>query len=211
VATHPRPLIASLNRRFVALAGSCCSSGWAPAAWAWCTRPSTRSSSARWRSSRVEVEHARGGLRLAAGDAQEAVAALTRALERAEVLWGKDDPRLVPLLRDRAVAHGRLQQVRPAVADAERALALGLAAWGPAYPDLARTRRTLGLLYVEQLGDVARGERELTLARELYRAQLGPDWESAHRLSCRTRLTNSRTATRRRTYARDVGRPRARR
>jgi tetratricopeptide (TPR) repeat protein len=124
---------------------------------------------------RIEVEHARGGLKLAAGDAQEAVAALTRALERAEALWGKDDPRLVPLLRDRALAHGRLQQGRPAVADAERALALELAAWGPAYPDLARTRRMLGLLYVEQLGDVARGERELTLALELYRAQLGPD------------------------------------
>jgi tetratricopeptide (TPR) repeat protein len=124
---------------------------------------------------RIEVDQARGGLALAAGKAREAVAALTRALERAEALWGKDDPRLVPLLRDRAVAHGRLQAVRPAVADAERALALGLAAWGPEYPELARTRRTLGLLYVEQLGDVARGERELTLALEVYRARLGPD------------------------------------
>jgi eukaryotic-like serine/threonine-protein kinase len=124
---------------------------------------------------RVALEHARGGLRHAAGDAREAVAALERALELAEALWGKDDPRLVPLLRDRATAHGRLMQAKAAVADGERALALGIAAWGPAYPDLARTRRVLGLLYIEQLGDVERGERELTQARELYRAQLGAD------------------------------------
>jgi eukaryotic-like serine/threonine-protein kinase len=124
-------------------------------------------------SRRVRVEHARGTLRLTAGDARQAVAALTRALELAEALWGKDDPRLVPLLRDRATAYGRLLQPRPAVADGERALALGIAAWGPVYPDLARTRRALGLLYIEQLGEVERGERELTQALELYRAQLG--------------------------------------
>jgi tetratricopeptide (TPR) repeat protein len=124
---------------------------------------------------RVALEHARGNLRLAAGDARQAVAALTRAIELGEALWGKDDPRLIPLLRDRATAAGRLQQARPALADAERALSLGITAWGPAHPDLARTRRLLGLLYIEQLGDVPRGERELTGALELYRAQLGAD------------------------------------
>src|SRR6185436_17367569 len=68
-------------------------------------------------SRRVAVEHARGTQRLAAGDAGQAVAALTRALELAEALWGKDDPRLVPLLRDRATAYGRLRQAKAAVAD----------------------------------------------------------------------------------------------
>jgi tetratricopeptide (TPR) repeat protein len=126
-------------------------------------------------SRRVEVEHARGALRLTAGDARQAVAELTRALERAEALWGKDDPRLILLLRDRAVAYGRLQQPRPALADAERALALGIAAWGPEYPDIARTRRILGLIHIEQLGAMERGVRELTLALELARARLGPD------------------------------------
>jgi tetratricopeptide (TPR) repeat protein len=124
---------------------------------------------------RVDLEHARGGLALAAGDARRAVAALSRALELAAARWGQDDPRLIAILRDRATAYGRLQEARRAVADAERALALGLAAWGPAYPDLARTRRILGLLYVEQLGDVVRGERELTLALESYRARTGAD------------------------------------
>jgi hypothetical protein len=61
------------------------------------------------------------------------------------------------------------------VADAERALALAVAAWGAEYPEVARARRALGLLYIEQLGQVERGERELTLARELYEKQRGPD------------------------------------
>jgi tetratricopeptide (TPR) repeat protein len=124
---------------------------------------------------RVEVEHARGNLQLTAGNARDALGTLSRALDTAEALWGKDDPRLIPLLRDRALALARLGQAKPAVADGERALALGIAAWGPEYPDIARTRRTLGLLYIEQLGDVARGEHELTLALGLYRTQLGAD------------------------------------
>ena len=64
---------------------------------------------------------------------------------------------------------------RAAVADGERALAIGLSAWGPEFPDIAATRRQLGLIYIEQLGEIARGERELTAARALYTAQLGPD------------------------------------
>jgi len=124
---------------------------------------------------RVELEHARGNLQLTAGDARTALVTLSRALETAEALWGKDDPRLIPLLRDRSLVQARLRQGKPAVADGERALALGISAWGPEYPDIARTRRTLGLLYIEQLGAVERGERELTLALGLYRAQLGPD------------------------------------
>jgi len=124
---------------------------------------------------RVDLEHARGNLQLTAGDARGALGTLSHALEAAEALWGKDDPRLISLLRDRALVQARLRQAKPAVADGERALALGIAAWGADYPDIARTRRTLGLLYIEQLGDVARGEHELTLARELYRTQLGAD------------------------------------
>ncbi len=122
---------------------------------------------------RIEAERARGNLQLTAGDARQALVTLSHALEMAEQKWGKDDPRLIPLVRDRALVEARLRQGKPAVADGERALALGIAAWGPEYPDIARTRRTLGLLYIEQLGDVARGEHEITLALALYRAQLG--------------------------------------
>jgi len=124
---------------------------------------------------RIEVEHARGNLQLTAGDAHAALGTLSRALDTAEALWSKDDPRLIPLLRDRALVEARLRQPKPAVADGERALAIGIAAWGSEYPDIASTRRVLGLLYIEQLGDVARGEHEITLALELYRTQLGAD------------------------------------
>lgn len=126
-------------------------------------------------SRRIELEHARAYLQRTAGDARSAQATLSHAIETAESLWGKDDPRLIPLLRDRAAAQARLRQARPAVADGERALALGIAAWGPDYPDIARTRRALGLLYIEQLGEVKRGEHEISLALELYRSQLGAD------------------------------------
>jgi len=141
-------------------------------------------------SRRVELEHARGNLQLTAGDARAAVGTLSHALEAAEALWGKDDPRLIPLLRDRALAQARLRQAKPAVADGERALALGIAAWGPEYPDIARTRRALGLLYIEQLGAVERGEHELTLALELYRTQLGAD--STEVANCEQALSQAR-------------------
>jgi hypothetical protein len=126
-------------------------------------------------SRRVQLEWARGYLQLTEGDARAAVGSLSRALEIAESLWGKDDPRLIPLLRHRATARGRLHQAVPAVADAERALILGIAAWGTDYPDIAATRCVLGLLYIEQLHAVERGEHELTLALQLYRAQLGAE------------------------------------
>jgi tetratricopeptide (TPR) repeat protein len=126
-------------------------------------------------SRRVAVEYVRGKLQMAAGQASAAVTTLSLAIESAEALWGRNDPRLLPLLVDRANAEGQLQKGKPAVEDAERALALGIAAWGPDYPGIAQVRRVLGLLYVEQLGDVTRGERELTLALALYRAQLGAD------------------------------------
>jgi tetratricopeptide (TPR) repeat protein len=122
-------------------------------------------------SRRIEIEHVRGKLEMTEEQPRAAVATLSHALEAAEALWGKDDPRLIALLDDRAAAEGQLRQAKAAVADAERALALGIAAWGPEYPDLAQVRRVLGLLYVEQLGDLARGERELTLAVAVARAQ----------------------------------------
>jgi tetratricopeptide (TPR) repeat protein/predicted Ser/Thr protein kinase len=120
---------------------------------------------------RVEIEHVRGKLQMTEDQPRAALATLSHAIESAEALWGKDDPRLISLLDDRAVAEGQLRQTKAAMADAERALALGIAAWGPEYPDIAQIRRVLGLLYVDQLGDVARGEPELTRALALARAQ----------------------------------------
>jgi serine/threonine protein kinase/tetratricopeptide (TPR) repeat protein len=122
-------------------------------------------------SRRIEIEHVRGKLQMTEEQPRAAVATLSHALESAEALWGKDDPRLIALLDDRAAAEGQLRQTKAALADAERAMALGIAAWGPEYPDLAQVRRVLGLLCVEQLGDLARGERELELALQLALAQ----------------------------------------
>ncbi|MEZ4362878.1 MAG: serine/threonine-protein kinase [Kofleriaceae bacterium] len=124
---------------------------------------------------RIQLEVARGNLELTQGKAQDALVTLTRALEAAEAHWGASDSRLIPVLRDRALAQARLRQAAGAVADAERALALGAAVWGPRHPDLARTQRTLGLLYIEQLGQVERGEREVQQALESFRQNLGED------------------------------------
>ena len=137
-------------------------------------------------SRRIEIEHVRGKLQLTQGQASAALATLSRAIESGEALWGKDDPRLISLLVDRAVAGGQLQQARPAMADTERALALGIATWGPEYPDLAQVRRVRGLLYIEQLGDLARGEHELALALVLARAQ---DADSAEVANCEQALS----------------------
>jgi eukaryotic-like serine/threonine-protein kinase len=126
-------------------------------------------------SRRVEFERARAYLQRTEGHTSVSLATLTHALETGEALWGTSDPRLIPVLRDRATVHGLLQHAKLAVADAERALAIGIAAWGPKYPDIAWTRRALGLLYVEQLGDTEHAEHELSLALELYREQLGSD------------------------------------
>ncbi len=121
----------------------------------------------------ISAAHARGALLVTLGKPDRAFEALTAALAAAEALWGKDSARLVAILRDRARALAQLRRAKEAVADAERALELGLAAWGPAYPDISRTRRALGLLYVEQLGDLDRGQRELELALAADQARVG--------------------------------------
>jgi len=126
-------------------------------------------------SRRIHAEHARGKLELTTAQPRAAVTTLSHGIAAAEALWGPSDPRLLHLLTDRAVAEGQLHDAKAAIADGERALAIGLAAWGADHPDIAQVRRALGLLYIEQLGDVARGEHELTLAVALYRTQLGDD------------------------------------
>lgn len=132
-------------------------------------------------SRRIAAAHARGTLQLTAGKAAESLVTLTDALAQAEHLWGAQSARLVAVLRDRAWTFARLRRAKEAVADAERALALGLAAWGPTYPDISSTRRALGLLYVEQLGDLARGEQQIELALQADEAHLGPaSFEVAH-------------------------------
>jgi eukaryotic-like serine/threonine-protein kinase len=121
------------------------------------------------------AEHARGNLQLSMGETKDALETFTRAIASAEYLWGKDDTRLIALFRDRSQVHARMRQAKEAIADAERALSLGVTAWGAEYPDIARTRRALGLLYIEQLGDVERGRKEIELAIQLFRAQAGED------------------------------------
>ena len=94
-------------------------------------------------SRRVEVAHARAGLLRRTGKAVDAVTALSGAIAAGEALWGKDDPRLIALLCDRAAARGELRQAGPAVADAERAVALAVAAWGPDHPGTMQAHSVL--------------------------------------------------------------------
>jgi eukaryotic-like serine/threonine-protein kinase len=124
---------------------------------------------------RFSVEAIRGNLQLASGNASDSVKTLTRAITTGESLWGKEDPRLISTLRDRALGYARLRQPKAAVADGERALELGIATWGAEHPDIARTRRALGLVYIEQLGDVERGKKEIEQALRLFSAYQGPD------------------------------------
>jgi eukaryotic-like serine/threonine-protein kinase len=138
-------------------------------------------------SRRIWVDYARGNLQMAQGNAKNALSTFTRALDFGASLWGKDDPRLIGLLRERSTAHARLRQAKESIADAERALAIGIAAWGADYPDIARTRRALGLLYIEQLGDVERGRKEIEKAVQLFRAQSGDD--SIEVANCEQALT----------------------
>jgi eukaryotic-like serine/threonine-protein kinase len=175
VSSHHDELLADIWLRLAITAGSLEQrpaeiESWLTQGEAWIRRLGHASDSRR-----VEAERARAYLQTTAGDARAAQVTLSHALITAERLWGRDDPRLIPLLRNRATALGSLHEAKPAVADAERALALGIAAWGPDYPDIASTRRVLGLLYIEQLGAVERGEHELTLALQLFRTQLGED------------------------------------
>ncbi|HEX3764352.1 MAG TPA: protein kinase [Kofleriaceae bacterium] len=92
-------------------------------------------------SRRIVLGGARAGLLRRSGDPAGAVAALSVAIGSAEALWGKDDPRLIALLCDRAAARGELHQATAAVADAERAAQLGTAAWGAEHPDTERARQ----------------------------------------------------------------------
>lgn len=136
---------------------------------------------------RVWVHYARGNLQLAAGNVKESIATFSEGIQLGISIWGKDSPNLIGLFRDRALAYSRLRQAKEAIADAEHALALGIAAWGAEYPDIARTRRSLGFLYIEQLGDVERGKKELELALALFKAQAGDD--SIEVANCEQALT----------------------
>jgi tetratricopeptide (TPR) repeat protein len=138
---------------------------------------------------RILVQRARAQLQLTAGNPSQALITVSQAIEAAERLWGKEDPQLISLLHERALVHASLRHAKPAVSDGERALALGIASWGSDYPDIAKTRRLLGLLYIEQLGAVERGEQQLNLALKLYSAQLGLD--SIEVASCEQALSQA--------------------
>jgi tetratricopeptide (TPR) repeat protein len=122
----------------------------------------------------LDVEIARGNVELATGRHADAAATFTRALAEAEAR--RVEPiRLVPLLRGRAIARVATGQASDALGDYQRALDLGLATWGPAHPDPARTRRALGILLYRRLGRVDEGEREIERARDALRATDGDD------------------------------------
>lgn len=124
---------------------------------------------------RITADAARGAVQLASGEVREALATLTRAIEAGERAFGKDSVRLVRLLRDRAHALGRLGEAQRAVADAERALHLSEAAWGPLHPQTAQGHRSLGLLYIEQLGAIDKGVQEIEQALRILRPLYGDD------------------------------------
>lgn len=133
----------------------------------------------RW----IDIAHARGNLQLASGDNAKSLATLSGAIGAAEDRWGKSDPRLISLLRDRALVYarsGHATSATSAVADGERALTLAISAWGPEYPEIARTRRSLGYFYIDQVGEIERGEKQIKLAIELYSKQDADSTEVAN-------------------------------
>jgi len=108
------------------------------------------------------------------GQSREAAQTFIRALEDAQARH-VDEIRLVPLLRGRAIAYAALGEATLAQADYQRAIELGLAAWGPSHPEVAATRRELGVLKIERLGQIAEGRRELEQAEAIFRAAQGED------------------------------------
>jgi tetratricopeptide (TPR) repeat protein len=123
----------------------------------------------------IQIKAARGYLQLADGDAGPAVVTLSSAIGDTEKRWGAQDPRLIVLLEGRASGHARIGERDAAVADGKRALELGLRTWGQDYPEVARTRRVLGMIYLEQFSDPQRGAAELTEALRIFRAQHDPE------------------------------------
>ncbi|MDY7232975.1 serine/threonine-protein kinase [Hyalangium rubrum] len=123
---------------------------------------------------RLDVAHARGNIQMAGGQHREAVETFTQALAEATARR-VEEVRLVPLLRGRAIAFAATGEAPKALADYQRALALSLAAWGPGHPDVATTRRALGVLQIERLGQVEQGRREIEQAANIYRAAQGED------------------------------------
>jgi tetratricopeptide (TPR) repeat protein len=121
----------------------------------------------------IAAQHARAAIERMAGKHREALATLGRALAAGEAAWGGEDPRLVPFLRDRASVLAALGQAREARLDYERASTIGVTAWGAQHPEVARTRRALGLLMIQNLGEVAQGEREVEAARRILAASHG--------------------------------------
>ncbi len=134
----------------------------------------------------LNVELARGNVQLAGGQHREAVATYGRALEAAAAL-GVEETQLVRLLRGRAIALTALGEGKKALADHQRVLAITRAAWGDEHPEVAITRRALGLLQIERLGAIAEGERELVEALRIFRTSHGPD--SAHVAECEQALS----------------------
>ena len=122
----------------------------------------------------IEVEFARGNVQAAGGQHREAVETYGRALAEASARQ-VEELRLVPLLRGRAIALAALGQGQEALADSQRALAITRAAWGDEHPDVALTRRALGVLQVERLGAVDEGARELKEALRIFSASHGED------------------------------------
>ncbi|HWN66835.1 MAG TPA: tetratricopeptide repeat protein, partial [Haliangium sp.] len=82
-----------------------------------------------------------------------------------------------------------LGQAREARLDYERAVTIGTGAWGSEHPEVARTRRALGLLMIQGLGEVAQGEREVEAARRILAASHGE--RSAEVANCEQALSQA--------------------
>lgn len=133
----------------------------------------------------LAVELARGNVQTASGQHREAVATYGRALDAAAP--GVEEVQLVRLLRGRAIALTALGEGKRALADYQRVLTITRTAWGDDHPEVAITRRALGLLLIERLGQIAEGERELQEALRIFRASHGTD--SAHVAECEQALS----------------------
>jgi len=133
----------------------------------------------------VEWLSTRGQIRLVAGEHEQSITDFRATLELAEVVLGPEDPTIVLVLANLAIAEGQVGQLERARGSAARALALAERVVGPEHPSVAMAASTLATrttAFARSLTDPEMADREyaqavalLTRALEIRKRAFGPN------------------------------------